>query len=141
MTIYTHSIQVSENTFQRLHRQAQAKQTTVSELAEQAIEQALPPSLDHVPKRWRADLEQMQTMSDETLTRIARTEFSAERVDLYDTLLDINRERDLSPSEREQLDTLREESDMLTLRKSYAWLLLKSRGHKIPDPYSNSAHG
>ena len=65
MTIYTHTIQVSEQTFQRLFIQAQAKQTTVNELAERALNRALPPSIAHVPERWRADLQQMQLMSDE----------------------------------------------------------------------------
>ncbi len=102
MTLYTHTIQVSEQTFQRLFRQAQAKQTTVNEVAERTLTRALPPSLDHVPERWRADLQQMQRMSDEMLWRIPRTELPAERVALYDTLSEASQQRTLSLTEQQQ---------------------------------------
>lgn len=140
MTLYTHTIQVSEHTFQRLFLQAQVKQTTVNELAERALNRALPPSIDHVPERWRIDLQQMQTMSDEMLWRIARTELPAERSELYDTLIEAGQQRALSPAEQQQLKILHEESDMLLVRRSYAWLLLQSRGHKTPNPYSVSTY-
>lgn len=136
MTLYTHTIQVSEQTFQRLSIQAQAKQTTVNELAERALNRALPPSIEHVPERWRADLQQMQLMSDEMLWRIARTELPAARVQLYDTLVEASQQRALSPVEQQQLATLHEEADLLLIHRSYAWLLLQSRGYKTPDPYS-----
>ncbi len=136
MTLYTHTIQVSEQTFQRLSIQAQAKQTTVNELAERALNRALPPSIEHVPERWRADLQQMQLMSDEMLWRIARTELPAERVELYDTLIEAGQQRALSPGEQQQLAILHEEADLLLIHRSYAWLLLQSRGYKTPDPYS-----
>lgn len=135
MTLYTHTIEISENTFQRLNRQAQIKQTTVNEVAEQALNRALPPSLEMVPERWRADLQQMQMMSDEMIWRIARTELSAERSELYDRLVATKTERELSASEQGQLDILHEESDMLMIRKSYAWLLLQSLSYHTPDPF------
>ena len=140
MTLYTHTIQVSEQTFQRLFLQAQAKQTTVNELAERALTRALPPSLDHVPERWRIDLQQMQSMSDEMLWRIARTELPADRVALYDTLVEASQQHTLSPAEQQQLAVLHEEADLLLVHRSYAWLLLQARGHKTPDPYSLSTY-
>ncbi|MEZ4733485.1 MAG: hypothetical protein R3E79_40835 [Caldilineaceae bacterium] len=136
MTFYTHSIQISEQTFQRLFRQAQAKQTTVNEVAERTLTRALPPSIDHVPERWRADLQQMQSMSDEMLWRIARTEWPVERIELYDTLVEAGQQRTLLPAEQQQLDVLHEEADLLLIHRSYAWLLLQARGHKTPHLYS-----
>ncbi len=136
MTLYTHSIQITEQTFQRLFRQAQAKQTTVNEVAERTLTRALPPSIEHVPERWRADLQQMQTMSDEMLWRIARTEWPVERVELYDTLVEAGQQRALLPAEQQQLDVLHEEADLLLIHRSYAWLLLQSRGHKTLNPSS-----
>jgi hypothetical protein len=135
MTFYTHSIQISEQTFQRLFQQAQAKQTTVNEVAERTLTRALPPSIDHVPEQWRADLQQMQTMSDEMVWRIARTEWPVERVELYDTLVEAGQQRPLSPAEQQQLGILHEETELLLIHRSYAWLLLQSRGHKTPNPY------
>ncbi len=138
MTLYTHTIQISEQTFQRLFSQAQAKQTTVSELAERALSRVLPPSVDHVPEKWRADLQQMQQMSDEMLWRIARTEMPVDRVALYDQLVEAAQQGTLLPNEQQQLDALHEDADLLMIHRSYAWLLLQSRGHKIPDPYTFS---
>lgn len=140
MTLYTHTIQISEQTFQRLFSQAQAKQTTVNEVAERALNRALPPSIDHVPERWRADLQQMESMSDEMLWRIARTELPVERVELYDKLVEAGQQRTLSPAEQQQLGILHEEADLLLIHRSYAWLLLQARGHKTPNPYSISTH-
>jgi len=140
MTLYTHTIQVSEQTFQRLFLQAQAKQTTVNELAERALTRALPPSLDHVPERWRIDLQQMQSMSDEMLWRIARTELPSDRVALYDTLVEASQQHPLSPAEQQQLAVLHEEVDLLLVHRSYAWLLLQARGYTTPDPYSLSTY-
>lgn len=140
MTLYTHSIQISEQTFQRLFHQAQAKQTTVNEVAERTLMRALPPSIGHVPERWRADLQQMQTMSDEMLWRIARAELPAERVEAYDALVEAGQQRTLSPAEQQQLDVLHEEADLLLIHRSYAWLLLQARGHKTPNPYSAATY-
>ncbi len=140
MTLYTHSIQISERTFQRLFSQAQANQTTVSELAERALIRVLPPSVEHVPPRWRTDLQQMQQMSDEMLWRIARADMPANRVAQYDQLVEAAQQEILLPNEQQQLDTLQEEADRLMIHRSYAWLLLQSRGHKIPDPYSMATY-
>jgi redox-regulated HSP33 family molecular chaperone len=140
MTLYTHIIQISEQTFQRLSLLAQAKQTTVNEVADRTLTSALPPSIDHVPERWRTDLQQMQLMSDEMLWRIARAELPAARAELYDQLVEARQQRILSPAEEQQLETLQEESDLLLIHRSYAWLLLQSRGHKTPDPYSLASY-
>mgnify|MGYP003453925374 CR=1 FL=1 len=82
----------------------------------------------------------MQSMSDEMLWRIARSVLPTKRIELYDMLLETKEQRTLSPSEDEQLEILHEESDMLMIRKSYAWALLKSRGFEIPDPYTAEAY-
>jgi len=140
MTLYTHTIQISEQTFQRLFSQAQAKQTTVNELAERALNRILPPSVDHVPEKWRTDLQQMQQMSDEMLWRIARAQMPADRVTLYDQLVEAAQQGTLLSNEQQQLDALHEDADLLMIHRSYAWLLLQSRGHKTPNPYSMATY-
>lgn len=136
MTVYTHTIQVSEATFQRLQQQAATKQKSINAFADEMLNQTLLPTLDHVPEKWRTDLQQLQTMSDGTLWRIAKTEMPEDKIALYDDLLQANSHHLLSPTEQEQLTLLREEADLLMIRRSYALLLLKWRGHTIPDPYS-----
>ncbi|MCP4360067.1 MAG: hypothetical protein GY796_18840 [Chloroflexi bacterium] len=140
MATYTQTIHVSDRLYQRLNRQAQADRKTVDEFAEQMLERTLPPPVGNIPERWRADLEQLQTMSDQMLWRIAEAEISEQREDLYDFLLHARLHRQLTASEQEQLDILRDETDQLMLRKSYAYLLLHNRGHQIPDPYDVTSY-
>lgn len=140
MALNTHTIQISEHIFHRLSSQAKIAQKTIDEIVEQALNQALPPSLEHVPEKWRDDLQQMQAMSDDMIWRIARTVLSAEREELYETLLAARDERELTAAELEQLHILHEESEMLMVRKSYAWLLLQSRGYNTPDPYNEASY-
>jgi hypothetical protein len=54
--------------------------------------------------------------------------------------VEARQQRILSPAEEQQLETLQEESDLLLIHRSYAWLLLQSRGHKTPDPYSLASY-
>lgn len=112
----------------------------MNEVAECVLNRTLPRSIDHVPERWRADLQQMQGMNDEMLWRIARTEWPMERVELYDNLVEASQQRALSATEQQQLDILHEEADLLLIHRSYAWLLLQSRGHKTSNPYSMSTY-
>ena len=114
----------------------------MNQVAERVLNRTLPRSIDHVPERWRADLQQMQSMSDEMLWRIARPEWLAERVELYDTLVKASQQRALSPAEQQQLDILHEEADLLLIHRSYAWLLLQSHGYEkrpIPSYISTNA--
>lgn len=101
---------------------------------------SIPPSVDHVPERWRADLQQMQGMNDEMFWRILRTEWQAERAALYDTLVEASQQRTLSPAEQQRLDIVHEEADLLLIHRSYSWLLLQARCHKTPNPYSVSTY-
>jgi hypothetical protein len=141
MALSTHTIQISENIFQRIYRQAQANQLSINEFVEQTLNRVLSPAIDHVPEKWRADLQQMQTMTDAMLWKIARTELSASRQKLYEQLAAARQQRPLSPTEQHQLEILCEEADMVMVRRSYAWLLLKTRGHQIPDPYNEATYG
>ena len=47
-------------------------------------------------------------------------------------LLEKNQREPLTPSERQALANLRLQADQLTLRKAYAWKVLRWRGRRIP---------
>ena len=49
-------------------------------------------------------------------------------------LLDKNQRGELTDRERQALAELRSTGDRLMLRRSYAALLLKYRGHRVPIP-------
>ncbi len=88
--------------------------------------------MERVPEQFRADLWTLHGLSDELLWRVARSELENDKVTLYETLLEKNQRGVLSEADQTRLDTLRCEADLLTLRRSYAYALLKWRGHRIP---------
>jgi hypothetical protein len=97
-----------------------------------SIRAGLPPGMEHVPEQFQADLQTLHSLSDELLWRVTRSELESEKVALYEELLEKNQRGALSEADQAQLDTLRREADLLTLRRSYAYALLKWRGHRIP---------
>jgi predicted transcriptional regulator len=136
MTLYTHTIRVSDTLYRRLNRHAEADHKTVDEVAEQMLTRVLPSALEtDTSLDQQVDIEQLQMMSDGVLWRIAQAEFPEQRTLQYDELLAARLERSLSDAEQEQLDILREETDALMVRKSAAYALLHQRGHILPNPY------
>jgi hypothetical protein len=66
------------------------------------------------------------------LWQIAQADLPDEKAVLYESLLERNQNDELQPAEQEALETLREETDLLMLRRAYAYTLLKWRGYRIP---------
>ena len=90
------------------------------------------PSLEKVPVEYRAELESLETLGDDKLWKVAESAMPAERQRRLARLL-LKTNGELTGREQETLARLRNEADRLTLRKSYAYLLLKYRGHRIPS--------
>jgi hypothetical protein len=109
-----------------LHQQEQL------EAALQSLHVGISPTLDHVPERFHADLQSLDQMSDNILWQIARTDLPDDKARLYESLLEKNQNEPLRQAEQEALDTLREEADVLMMRRAYAHILLK--WHQIPAP-------
>jgi hypothetical protein len=90
--------------------------------------------LEKVPPEYRAELEGLEDLGDEELWRIARSRLEPARQRRLEELLDKNQRGELTDRERRSLGDLRSEADRLMLRRSYAALLLKYRGHRVPSP-------
>lgn len=131
MTLYTHPIHVSEAVYQQIERLAKLQKQSVEATADEVLKRSVPPELDSIPSRFRADLQQLALMSDDMLWRLSRIDLADDKAETYETLLELNSERQLLETEQQQLDILREEADLLMFRRSYALLLLKRRGHDI----------
>jgi hypothetical protein len=97
-----------------------------------SIVKAATPSLEKVPPRYRSELESLEALSDEKLWRIAESSVPEKHESTMARLLRKNQGSGLTEREQESLTRLRNETDRLTLRKSYTYLLLKYRGHRIP---------
>jgi len=98
------------------------------------IVRAATPSLEKVPAEYRAELEGMEDLGDDELWEISRSRFEAVKQRRIQRLLDKNQRGELTDRERQALAELRSAGDRLMLRRSYAALLLKYRGHRVPNP-------
>ena len=85
-----------------------------------------------MPDRFRDDLKALNQLSDDLLLDVVNRDLAEEKAELYEQLLVKNQQGALAENERQTLDTLREEADLLMLRRAYAAALLKWRGHRVP---------
>ena len=132
MSVHKITLRLPEDLYQQLRHKAELSKQALSEIALQSLRAGMPPTLDHVPTRFHADLEELDQMIGEMLWQIAQADLTDEKAALYESLLEKNQNDTLNQAERETLATLREESDLLMLRRAYAYTLLKWRGHRIP---------
>ncbi|NES21923.1 MAG: hypothetical protein F6K41_24110 [Symploca sp. SIO3E6] len=92
----------------------------------------LPPSVDSAPAELQPELLQMQALSKEALLEIAQSQIDPVQYQRHLQLLDKNKDDKLEPAERQELTQLRKCADYLTLRKAYAWAVLRWQGHRVP---------
>jgi hypothetical protein len=93
---------------------------------------ALPPD-DTLPQGIEQELRVLESLSDDVLWAVARSKMAIPKQRRWKRLLDKNRQGTLTESERQDLEQLLAEGDRLTLSKAHAYLLLKERGHRIPE--------
>ena len=74
----------------------------------------------------------LEKLDDETLWNIARSTINQQHQEQYSLLLEKNRLDTLTASEQTLLEKLYFEANQYMLRKAYANVLLKWRGHKLP---------
>src|SRR2546422_11550348 len=125
------TIELPEDVYEHVKRAAQGMKRPV-ERALVRIVKAATPSLDKVPVQYRPELESLETLADVNLWKVAESREPAEDQRRFAHLLRKSQSKGLSEREQQSLGRLRNEADRLTLRKAYAYLLLKYRGHRIP---------
>lgn len=125
------TVELPEEVYQHVKRAAEGMRRPVERVLASIVKGATP-SLEKVPAEYRAELESMETLGDDKLWKVAESEMPTERQRRLARLL-LKTNGKLTEREQETLARLRNETDRLTLRKSYAYLLLKYRGHRIPN--------
>jgi hypothetical protein len=131
MTVQGINLQLPPALYQRLVEVAEASQQSLTDVVIQSIQTGLPPSLEQVPDRFRDDLRALNQLSDDVLWDVATRDLVEDKAELYEQLLSKNRQGQLGENEQQTLDILREEADLLMLRRAYAAALLKWRGHRV----------
>lgn len=126
------TLHLPDQLYQRLSEAADASQQSLDHIVLQSIRVGLPPSLDRIPQRFQAALRAMDQLSDDVLWQIARSDLDDDKAASYEILLEKNQRGKLDQGDQARLDILRKEADLLMLRRSCAYALLKWRGHRIP---------
>lgn len=129
----TVTVSLSDATYRRLRRAAEIAGKPIDEIAAQSLQDSLPPLLDVIPRRFRADLQAMEQLSDDDLWRISRQVVDVKDQRRYRRLLKKSRLGPLTEREQQVLSELRATIDRVMLRRAYAYLLLKWRGHRVPS--------
>ena|SRR5215831_2403932 len=125
------TLELPEDVYERVKRTARGMQQPVEQALVRIVAAAMP-SLEHVPPAYHGELEAMEALSDAELWREVESQIPVARQRRL-TQLQRKHQRDiLTERERQTLARLRMELDRVTLRRSYAYLLLKCRGHRIP---------
>lgn len=122
------TVELPEEVYRHVKRAAEGMKRPVERVLARIVKGATP-SLRKVPAQYRSDLESMETLGDEELWKIAESRVPAEHQRRLERLLDHSQSGELTKREQQTLTRLRNEADRLTLRKSYAYLLLKYRGY------------
>jgi hypothetical protein len=125
------TLELPEEIYQRLRRAAKGMKQPV-ETALVNIVKAATPSLEKVPVEYHAELEAMEDLTDKELWKVTETTLSSAQQRQLANLLDKNQRDKLNEREQGLLCELRKAADRLLLRRSYAYLLLKYRGNRIP---------
>lgn len=125
------TVELPEELYQRVKRTARGMKRPVEQALVSIVKAAMP-SLEKVPPEYRPELEALEALSDEELWKVAESQVPAAQRRQLTRLLQKNQRGALTDRERQALTQLRTEADRLILRRSYAYILLKSRGHRIP---------
>lgn len=127
------TLELPADLYERVRRAARGMKQPV-EQALVNIVKAATPSLEKVPPEYRAELEAMEDLADEALWAAAETRLAPAKQRRLANLLDRSRRGKLTDRECSTLTALRAAADRLMLRRAYAYLLLKYRGHRLPNP-------
>jgi len=132
MTTQQVTIELPEPIFRQLVRIAEATHQPLETIVAQSVINNLPPSADNAPVELQSELLRMQSFSTDELLGVAQSQVEPEQHHRHTELLARNEEGLLTLEERQELAALRQASDLLMLRKAYAWSLLRWRGQRIP---------
>lgn len=124
------TVELSEEVYEQVKRAAQGMNHPVEQVLANIV-RAATPSLEKVPAEYRSELASLEILGDEQLWQIARSQLPSEQQLRSERLLRKLHSDGLTDREQQSLTRLRKKADQLTLRKSYAYLLLKYRGHRI----------
>ena len=127
------NIELPDDIYRRLEEAAAATQQPLEEVLFQTIRGNLPPVLADLAPEQREIVADLQHMDSDSLWAIAREALPKQSWQRHQRLLHKGEQGTLTPDEQAELASLREATDRLVTRRSYALALLKWRGYAIPS--------
>ena len=126
------TVQLPEGVYRRLQRAAEIAGKPIDQIAAQSIQESLPPMLEVIPAKFRADLQTLERLGDTELWRVAHRTVDEKDQRRYRRLVKKKGLGALNDRDRTSLSDLRAEINRVMFRRGYAWMLLKLRGHRVP---------
>jgi len=127
------TVRIPDQVYRLLKDMAQEIDQSLETIVLTSITGNLPPSLDDLPTDIREELRTLQTLDDDALWAVARSELPPAQQARLKVLLARNSAGTLADSEQEELNQMGEEIDRLNLRKAQAYALLRWRGFPLPS--------
>jgi prophage DNA circulation protein len=127
----TITLHLPDNFLQPLERTMRATKQPLETLLLTALQNALPP-LEGLPAEIIANLEALELLEDNRLRAVLLETVPPQMQEHISALLQTQQARPLTQAEREQLASLQKQADLVMLRKAWAAVLLRFRGHRLP---------
>ncbi len=128
----TIAIELPQLLYQRLQRLAELTRRPLEKLVVQTLEANVPSLPENLSPIIRETLLDLEVLDDEILWQVAYSTISPKQQNKYSHLLQKNRLKTLNKTEQITLERLYQESQRHTIRKGYAFVLLKWRGYSLP---------
>ena len=141
MAVDSVAVPVAPSLYRRFERLAALTHRPVDSLIEQALTAAIPPLPEDLPTEMRHALADLEAYEDARLWQVLRSVIAPDQQEEFEELQDTRRRSALSEADAERLAALHHVADELMLRKAYAAVLLKWRGHRLPTLADLEANG
>ncbi len=132
MSVQTVAIQMPQPLYHRLERLSELTRRPIENLVVQTLDANVPSLPGDLSQEMQDDLLALESLDDESLWQVARSVVSPEQQAQHSLLLERNRQGSITEQELATLTRLSQKADQLMLRKAYAYVLLKWRGHRLP---------
>ena len=141
MAVDSVAVPVAPSLYRRFERLAALTHRPVDSVIEQALTAAIPPLPEDLPTAMRYALAELEAFDDSRLWKVLRSVMAPEQLAELEELQDMGRRSAMDKANTERLAALRHVADELMVRKAYAAVLLKWRGHRLPTLAELEADG
>lgn len=127
------TIDLPNTVYRKLQQTARMTNLRLEDVLLQTISGNIPPSIEEAPADIQVELEPLQWLDNENLWEIARSHLSLTQQERQVYLLRQNQRGVITATEKDEMERLGDLVDRLTLKKAYAYALLRWRGFPLPS--------